>query len=122
MISWFLATLVDLVQSHSTNQKLQQNTTEDYIDSFSSGDDDDEEMELFEEEMQSKKSSDSCDSSVTSPIGVESVQGNGTFSLINKQRFFLNMFMFAFMFFGPGKLLFGSKDGTFLFLCFQYYP
>ena len=68
-------------------------------------------MELLEEEVQSNSTLQSPSSTLTSPVGVESVQGNGTFGLVSKQRFFLSMFMFAFMFLGPGKLLFGTEDG-----------
>ena len=99
---------------------MQQNTIEDFGDSLSS---EEEEMELLDQEAQSRNGSESSSGTATSPTGVESVQGNGTFSLLNKQRFFLSMFMFAFMFLGPGKLLFGTKSGMsclYVFISFSY--
>lgn len=110
IMSLILASLADLVQNHSSYHNLQQNNTiEDFSESLS----EDEDMALIEEEIESNDADNSPASSVTSPMGVESLQGNGTFSLVNKQRFFLSMFMFAFMFLGPGKMLFGEKNGMF---------
>ena len=87
---------------------------EDFGDSLSS--EEDEDIELLDQEIQSQSAMQSPCSTATSPTGVESVQGNGTFSLVTKQRFFLSMFMFAFMFLGPGKLLFGAKNSMSQFL------
>lgn len=87
---------------------MQPSTVEDFGDSLSS--EEDEDMDLLDQEIQSQTVMGSPCSTATSPTGVESVQGNGTFSLVNKQPFFLSMFMFAFMFLGPGKLLFGAKN------------
>ena len=102
----FKASLVDLVQNHSNNSHMHHNLIEDIDADVCS---EDEDIDLMEEELQSRDSGQS--SAATSPSSVESVQANGTFSILNKQRFFLSMFMFAFMFLGPGKLLFGTKDG-----------
>lgn len=99
--------LADLVQSHSAIQNIQHSTIEDFGDSLSS---DEEEMEFIDQEIQSKNMNEHPNSNAKHPNGVESVQGNGAFSLVTKQRFFLSMFMFAFMFLGPGNLLFGAKS------------
>ena len=109
------ASLADLVQSHSAIQNIQQSTIEDFDDSLTS---DEEEMEFADQEIQSRSVNECSSSNGKHPSGVESVQGNGAFSLVTKQRFFLSMFMFAFMFLGPGNLLFGARNSMFYIIYF----
>ncbi len=84
-----------------------QNSTEDFSAAFSSEDDD---LEFSEDETGTLSGeAEEPSSTPESPASIESVQGSA-FSMMNKQRFFLSMFMFAFMFLGPSKLLFGSDN------------
>ena len=90
-------------------QNLPQSQLDD-LNSITSSDDD--EIDLIAERRQSFEMQEEVPSPTTSTSsGVESVQGGGTFSMTNKQRFFVSMFMFAFMFAGPSSLLFGASNG-----------
>ena len=109
MFSHFTASVVDLLQSHKNMQNLPQSQLDDFS-SITSSDDDD--IDLIEGRRQSLEMQEEIASPTTSTSSaVESVQGGGTFSMTNKQRFFVSMFMFAFMFAGPASLLFGTNNG-----------
>lgn len=110
MFSYLTASVVDLLQSHQNMQNLPQSQPDDF-DSLTSSDDDDVDL-LIDEPRQSFEMQEEVASPTTSTSSaVESVQGGGTFSMTNKQRFFVSMFMFAFMFAGPSSLLFGTSNG-----------
>eukprot|EP00794_Sanderia_malayensis_P007590 gene7590-8430_t len=101
--------LVDLVKSNnSVVNNVTKNSTEDFNEDFSSEEEDeDEDSPMSEDDITSGSQAGSISSPEPLPK-FESTQGSA-FSMMNKQRFFLSMFMFAFMFLGPSKLLFGSQ-------------
>ena len=100
---------MDLVKNGQNIQNVVETSTEDFTGAFSSEDDDIEMSEEDEDEGQSIDGEEESTYPTESDASVESVHGSA-FSMRNKQRFFLSMFMFVFIFIGPSRFLFGADS------------